>query len=270
LQAGKKSKEYTSSGRSGIHFGHFKAGCDDDEICNFDKWFLEISMSTGYLYARWHQGIDVMIPKKKDSLKAKDLRTIVLMEADYNFIYVIGRRIMANAEAAQSIAQEQFGSRKEKSSILHAINKQLTVDILRQDKRDFALITLDAKGCYDRIVQPIAYLALKRQGATDNMVEAMFTTISKMERCVRRSYGDSDQTYKEEQERFHGILQGNGAGPTIWTMMSSPMLDRLRDKGYGTSIKLHTDKEITIPAFAFVDDVDLLQELKNGKDVTSP
>jgi Reverse transcriptase (RNA-dependent DNA polymerase) len=157
-----------------------------------------------------------MIPKKTDSLRAENLRTIMLMEADFNMLNkIIGRRIMSNAESANSIAPEQFGSRKNKGSILHALNKQLTVDILRQEKRSYALITLDAKSCYDRIVQPMAALSLKRQGATDNMISAMFDTISMMERCVRTTFGDSELTYKEESEKFHGILQGNGAGPTI-------------------------------------------------------
>jgi hypothetical protein len=113
-------------------------------------------------------------------------------------------------------------------------------------------------------------LALKRQGATGNMVSAMFDTISKMERCVRTSYGDSEIKYKENEKKFHGILQGNGAGPTIWAMMSSPMLDRMRDKGFGAKIQLDKIKTITIPAFAFVDDVDLIQELQGNDDTTSP
>jgi hypothetical protein len=116
----------------------------------------------------------------------------------------------------------------------------------------------------------MASLALKRQGATNQMTSVMFDTISQMERCIRTSYGDSIQTYREEDTRFHGILQGNGAGPTIWTMMSSPMLNRIRYKGLGTRIKLSEEEEINIPAFAFVDDVDLLQELKNEDDTHSP
>ena len=42
---------------------------------------------------------------------------------------------MANAEKAGTIATEQFGSRKFKSSIYHAINKQRTTDIMRQDNK---------------------------------------------------------------------------------------------------------------------------------------
>jgi hypothetical protein len=91
------------------------------------KWFVEVSLTTGYSLQRWQQGIDVMIPKKTDSLKVTKLRTIVLMEPDFNCLNkLIGKRIMGNAEQFNTIAQEQLGSRKCKSSIQQALNKQLT------------------------------------------------------------------------------------------------------------------------------------------------
>jgi hypothetical protein len=55
------------------------------------------------------------------------------------------------------------------------------VDILHQDRKSFSLITLDAKGCYDRIAQPIAAIAMKRQGATKEMISLMFDTIERKE-----------------------------------------------------------------------------------------
>jgi hypothetical protein len=70
-----------------------------------------------------------------------------------------------NAEKVGTIAPEQFGSRKKNSSINHAINKQLTVDILQQDRKSYSLISLDAKGCYDQIAQPVAATAMKRKRA---------------------------------------------------------------------------------------------------------
>lgn len=102
-------------------------------------------------------GIDIMIPKKADSQRVDKLRTIVLMEADFNFVNkIIGKRVMANAERANNLASEQYGSRKSKSSIVHATNKQLTFDIINVTKSDTALMVLDAKSCYDRISPPIA------------------------------------------------------------------------------------------------------------------
>jgi hypothetical protein len=55
----------------------------------------------------------------------------------------------------------------------------------------------------------------------------------------------------------------HGAGPAICVMISSPMLDRLRKEGFGIEIKLDDGKTLVIPAFAFVDDVDLIQEIKD-------
>jgi Reverse transcriptase (RNA-dependent DNA polymerase) len=262
----RRSREYTSTGVSTLHFGHFKASINDPQLANFDLWFLNLTLSTGYNLSRWQKAIDVMIPKKTNSLRVDKLRTIVLMEPDFNFFNkIIGKWVMANAEGAGSIATEQFGSRKSKSSIQHAINKQIATDTLRQDKKNFCLIMLDAKACYDRIVQPIASIALKRQGASHQMVKAMFRTISKMKRCIRTSFGDSQVFYSEGQSTFHGILQGNGAGPAIWVMMSTPMLDRLKSEGYGIKIELPDGSTLVIPAFAFVDDVDLIQELRDDE-----
>jgi hypothetical protein len=101
------------------------------------------------------------------------------------------------------------------------------------------------------------------------MVNVMFDTISKIKRCVRMAFGDSSITYQETTQKFNGILHSNGAGPTIWIMIRSPMLDRLRKKGVGVRMKLTDNSEVVIPAFAFVDDVDLIQEINKERD-TAP
>jgi hypothetical protein len=76
----------------------------------------------------------------------------MLFEADWKLINkIVGKRTMAQAEKANTIASEQYGSRKQKSAILHATNKQLLFDIVRQKKGNVILLILDAKSCYDRI-----------------------------------------------------------------------------------------------------------------------
>ncbi len=264
-----KCREFTSTGVSGIHYGHFIASLQDPMMSEIDRKILEISFQTGLGPSRWKQGIDVMIPKKVGSLRAGQLRTIVLMEPDFNFTNkIMGRRLMANAEKFESVAPEQFGSRKRKSAITHAVNKQLTTDILRQEHRAFVLILLDAKSCYDRISPPIASLSMKRQGAPHSCVALMFNTIQSMQHFIRTTYGDSEISYSSNEERpFHGILQGNGAGPTIWALVSTPLLDRLRVKKCGVALMNVDGSIIQIPAFAFVDDVDLIQELHDTHSI---
>jgi hypothetical protein len=264
-----RGREFTATGLSQIHFGHFKASCREEQLVELDRWMAEVSLCSGYALNRWKKGIDVMIPKKNNSLRAEQLRTIVLMEADFNFLNKLaGKRIMANAEQSGSIADEQFGSRKSKSAINHAINKQLALDIMRQQKKKFTLVILDAKGCYDRIAPPIASISLKRQGTPSSYVMMLFSTIREMKHFIRTAYGDSRDFYHQQDVPFHGILQGNGAGPTIWAMVSSPLLDRMREKGHGIKIE-SSEGTITIPAFAFVDDTDLVQDNEGDEGIES-
>jgi hypothetical protein len=92
----------------------------------------------------------------------------------------------------------------------------------------------------------------------------MFNTIDKMKHFIRTSYGASNEFYSRHIHRFHGILQGNGAGPAIWAMVSTPILDQLRHKGFGVTIQsLSPQQALHIPAFAFVDDTDLILEIKD-------
>jgi Reverse transcriptase (RNA-dependent DNA polymerase) len=267
--AWKKCREFTSSGKSGLHFGHFIASCNDDLLTDLDRKFLEISMTHGIILQRWTQAIDVMIPKKAESIQVTKLRTIMLFEPDWNLLnkIVVGRTKI-QAELSQSIAPEQYGSRKNKSAILHATNKQVLFDIVRQQKSNAALMVLDAKSCYDRISIPIAALSLQRLGVTQPTIQVMFNTLSQMRHYIRTKFGDSDSFYQESSQKFHGIGQGNGAGPMIWVAVSSPLLMRLHAQGHGITIRsANTDFHFT--SFTFVDDNDLIQTITDIIDTTS-
>ena len=266
----KRCREYTSSGRSGLHFGHFKASSTNDYLTDVDRIFLEISMVHGLILRRWLQAIDVMIPKKANSINVTKLRTIMLFEADWNYMNkLVGKRIMENAEKADNIATEQYGSRKRKSAILHATNKQLLFDIIRQKKSNVMLLILDATACYDCISIPIASICLQRQGTPHNIVKIMFETLADMMHYIRTSFGDSSAYYAKRLVRFHGIGQGNGSGPAIWVMVSSPLLQRLRNENYGYLLTSSVS-EIShlFSAFTFVDDNDMVQPIMDPHLVT--
>ena len=96
----------------------------------------------------------------------------------------------------------------------------------------------------------------------------LFSTIRDMKHFIRTAYGDYRDFYTEQDVPFHGILQGYRAGPTIWAMVSSPLLDTMRANGHGIKIDSR-DGIITIPAFAFVDDTDLTQGNENDIRIES-
>lgn len=259
----KKKRETTSSGDSTTHFGHFKAVIDDKYLMSMHTEIANIASMTGYSIRRWQRSLDVMIPKKDNSLLVNKLRLINLMEPCFNHQNSLySRRFMHRAEQDKQMAIEQFGSRKHHSAITHAVNKVLTFDYLRLLRRPGIICANDAAQCYDRIVLLAAYLALRRMGMQPGPIASMFTTIQKMKHYTRTAFGTSDTYYGgyDWEQDPDGILQGNGMGPTIWAAVSTPILEMMRGEGFGiTFIAPFSGDQETICGFAFVDDADLAE-----------
>jgi hypothetical protein len=64
---------------------------------------------------------------------------------------------------------------------------------------------------------------------------------------------------------MQGVYQGNGAGPIIWAVVSSPLLRIMKEEGFGTFFKTSlSGQDIRIVGYAFVDDTDLIQTGRNS------
>jgi hypothetical protein len=61
----KKAKERTSSGRSGLHFGHFKANALHASLANLDYKMAFIPYATGFSPSRWRHGINIMLKRER-------------------------------------------------------------------------------------------------------------------------------------------------------------------------------------------------------------
>jgi len=97
----------------------------------------------------------------------------------------------------------------------------------------------------------------------------MFLTLQNLQHHVQTLYGDS--TIWEGNEVWAvpvaGISQGNGTGPQIWAVVSTPILDLLRQEGYGTAFKAAVSgDQIQFVRYSFMDDMDLIQ---TGPTITS-
>ena len=209
-----KMKEKTSSGISGLHFGHMKTCAKNRFLTNVESAISNVPFSSGYSPRAWRKGINVMIHKKANSDLVTNLRTIVLTEADFNYNNkVLGRETLRLAELNNALAKEQYGSRKGKSAIHHALHKRLTYDIIRAYKRPGAVCSNDAKSCFDRVVHSVAMLAYRRLGIEIPPVQCMLQTIQHMKHHIRTAYGDSEIALDGTGQviPFQGILQGNGA-----------------------------------------------------------
>ena len=254
----------TKSCLPGIHTVHIKCIDHTTPSANVISKLALIPLVTGYAPLRWKQGIDSMIPKKvKGEHRPEKLRLILLMDARFNHNNkLIGKKMMEFGEKHGLLAEEQYGSRKAKSAIEHALNKRLVIDIARQQNRECVYIANDAKSCYDRILMMTAYLTMVQHGIPEKVAMCTVSCILEMEMKIRTKHGDSEVTYGGDKwiKLPHGCGQGNGYGPAIWACISSPLLNILRRRGHGINITSPiTKEELTLGGISFVDDTDTVE-----------
>ncbi len=250
-----------SSSLSGIHFGHNMAGTFNPHIVLFNATMADLPLKTGYLPSRWQQGLNVMLEKILGNVNVEKLRIILPFEADFNANNKwLGRAAMYTAESLNLLANEQYGSRKQKVAVFQCLNKGLFYDLLRFWRHPVALCSNNAKSCYDRITLLAAALSMCRLGALIPAIQSMVTTIHGMNHHIQMAYGDLTQSASREmwEVPITGIGQGNGAGPSIWAAVSSPMFDVIcQDSFYALLTGAISLQQRHITGFTFIDDTNL-------------
>jgi hypothetical protein len=83
-QQWKGKQESTSSSESGLHFGHYIAGCESDHIAYFHALKATLVVKRGIVLDRWSLGLSVMLEKVFGCALITKLQPILLMEADFN------------------------------------------------------------------------------------------------------------------------------------------------------------------------------------------
>ena len=247
-----------------------KAASDDEEMAEIDRLLREIPYSKGFSPELYQAITDFEILKKSGVYDVEKMRTIQLFIAQFNMNNKkTGRDVMAKAEKLGVMPKEQAGSRKHHRSVLSALNKVLTMDLLRMRRQAGALCSNDAKSCYDRIVHWVASLCLRRMGLQKEPSFEMFITIQKAWHRIATAYGESTGKYGGDRDiPLQGAGQGNGAGPTIWAVISAVLISVMRRYGHGISIiSPLTFVALYVVCFAFVDDTDVVH---GARDVTTP
>ena len=261
----KKMKPTIASSPFGPLFSDHIAGCADVRVADIDAALVAIPVLTGYSPTAWHKAVDVMIPKKSSSTHVAKLRIIVLFHSLFNMINKnVGRLAVQRAEDLQLIPSEAYGSRARRRANICALNKVLTYDVLRQQRLPAALCSNDALSCYDRILHAIASLCLQRVGVSAETCHMMFGTLQQIEHYISTAFGLSEKGYGAINCPLQGVGQGNGAGPAIWLLISIPLINMLRDKGFGfRSTTAFTQTSYRFACYTFVDDTDTIHSTEN-------
>ena len=262
VSAWSKAQEKTTAGKSGLHFGMFKAQAKDPELAAFNASLRSVAYQTGHVPPRWKIGVDFQLLKRSNDYRAEKLRNILLLEADQNQNYKqLGKDAMWQAERSGVTSAENYGGHKGHRAIEVSLNQRLTADLLRQKRKAAIICSNDAKGCFDRIVHMVAYIALRRFGIQRQPILGMIRAIQEMTHHIRTAFGDSDATYGNDPSKppLQGMLQGNGASGAAWAAVSTLIVNVMKRAGFGFSTWSAIRKEaVEFVCYSFVDDASVL------------
>ena len=86
-----------------------------------------LAYTTGFVFKRWRKGLDVQLLQQSRDFRAERLRTILLLEADFNMNNkVIGRNAMKSGECVNWFARDNYGGRHSHHASEVALNWLLT------------------------------------------------------------------------------------------------------------------------------------------------
>ena len=258
----RKVREKTSSSPSGRHFGQWKSIAKSNHLSSIFTKMISLPMEAGFAPRRWCQKLECSVEKKGKRLRPDELRTIVLLEADYNqcMKLIFGKRMMRNCEFSPDYPASQYGTKRGCKAIEAVRLKRMTLDIIRLKRQPATIITTDLHSCYDRIVHSVASLSAQKNGVQPEPIHALIDSLQNSSSSVRTAYGDSTRTHESTPETpYHGTGQGSGASPAVWFVITIVLIEALLHERVGTFITMAISLNlIRFPAILFVDDTDFI------------
>ena len=250
-----------------IHFSHFKCVTKNSLANSVRSTISNIRLKFGITPNCYKQATDLLLLKSPNDFRPHRMRLITLQHAasNHDFKY-IGKKISEIGEKRGYFSECQYGSRKNKSAAIQALNKCLMLDISRIQKKSIVLIANDAKSCYDRVILWVMYFVMRRFGLTHNIAKMAVETIQEMTHSVSTIHGQSEATYGGKGSEPNGLLQGNGMAAQMWAAISSILFQIYEASGHGARIKSAISGcNSTIAGFAFVDDTDLVEMARDNE-----
>jgi hypothetical protein len=260
-QKWRKKKEETSSSVSTLHFGHYISGADCDEISDFHALKTSLALVHGIALNRWSKGLCVMLEKVMGVKLINKLQAILLMEADFNASnkIIFGERMMDNARKYKLMPEEIF-SEKQRMADDGAVAKCTFYDIVRQQKRPAGLASADAANCYDRVAHAIASMVFQAFGTPPSACVSMLKAIQEMQFYLRTAFGDSKESVGAKIHlKTQGFMQGNGAAPAGWAVVSITIIHAHKKEGHGATFLCPITQYChDACGILYVDDTDLI------------
>ena len=236
-----KEKTASAIGPISTNFSHFKATATDAKMNALMTFFRNFTTEFDVIPESWLTVTDLIILKRSGVHNIDGMRAIQLFDPEFNMINKsLGRQMMRNAELANALSTEQYGSRKKRKAISCCLAKVCFMDTLRQKKHAGAIGMNDLKGNYDRIVHTVAILVLLSFGIHYDTARMMMEVLQLAEHQIKTGYGLLQHLYggkKGDSVPEMGLGQGNGNASTIWCLISSKMMEVMKRRGHGIDLR---------------------------------
>ena len=268
----RKKREDTVTSPFGLHVGHFKAAVQREEILNVHRIMLLIPFQTSLVPYRWKKTVQTMLEKDPGQPWIHRLRIIELFDSQLNagFQIFIGRKMVWNAVKEKKLHNSSFGSTPGKMASSALLQKILSIDQLRLERRVGGLFDCDATGCYDRILPPLAAVHLNALGLDPSISTMLARLMYVAKRHVKTKHGVSKKYIQTTiNNPLFGIGQGNGGGPAIWLAHLTIMFTALSAICSGFVIKcIQGIQAIASVGTGYVDDVTLITNVADNEPQT--
>ena len=223
----KRKRETTATSPFGLHIGHYKAGITVDIICEIQRHLMLIPFQIGFTPNRWKKTVQLMLEKDKGRPWIHRLRIIELFDSQLNAALqiLIGRKMVYHALDKGLIHNSAYGSVPGKTAHGAILHKLLIIEAFRLNKFNGALFECDATGCYDRILQALQAIHVRRLGIKKEAAKVITGTLLKSKRYISTKFGISKTYIQSTKEKIlYGIGQGSGCGPAMWLAHLTVML----------------------------------------------
>ena len=127
-----------------------------------------------------------MIEKKKGVRWIHTLRLIEILEADFNSAlkHFFANDLMTAVETNNTLADKQWGVRKNRTSTDAAMLKLLTFERARIKKSTIGEKSYDCKACFERVLYSQSNIYAVKQNFVDNLLIARATCVEQTTRHV--------------------------------------------------------------------------------------
>jgi len=243
----RKWPERTATSPSGRHLGVYKSLLRDQhhekqgepittkgvDIMMEIYRLLVLSVKHTHTFERWKTVWNLYLEKDPGRPRIDRLRTLHIVEADYNLLlkWHSSLGFMARAEAEHSLSDCQSGGRAGRSAIDLACQKISLFEIYRMIRRIAIEISNDAANCFDRMVEICQNLSCRQHGADPQYLKLHAQMQQLLQYFVKHAYGVSDDYNQHSGEHpWYGAGQGTADAAPRWIVQADSMFSAYHSK----------------------------------------